>query len=230
MALKPCPRCGSKISDKATRCPQCGMELSKESFSANINRQQGIQTQSESLYPNVDNSSRNKLWMMIVLPIIILGIIAGCILYFGNESGEYRAVKLAERARLDSRRDALKAEKEKAEMRSHNDEVGKNVSLHPDLKDGWNTFHGSFNFEGAEYPFVVEFYYDASTLQVNEAKYIATGTGSINKITSLSFSDHDNNVTIVGPSLNISASLDTSGKYIGTMTRGTHSGTIEMSL
>lgn len=99
-----------------------------------------------------------------------------------------------------------------------------------DMSDGLNVFHGSFNFEGAEYPFEVNFNYDVATHTVLDATYVAVGTGSKNKINSMIFSADEKVVTIEGPGLYISATLGANGKYQGTMTRGTHSGTIEMSL
>ena len=97
-----------------------------------------------------------------------------------------------------------------------------------DLVNGWNTFHGSFNYQGAEYPFEINFNYDDDLHQVTEATYVAVGTGAKNKITSMAFSADENHVTITGPSLTISASLGDNGKYVGSMTRGDHSGSIEM--
>lgn len=99
-----------------------------------------------------------------------------------------------------------------------------------DLANGWNVFHGSFNFEGIEYPFEINFNYDAASQRVLEASYTAVGTNTTNKITSMTFSDNENFVIIEGPSLHISATMMAGNEYEGFMTHGSHSGSIVMSL
>ena len=47
MALKPCPRCGKMISDKAERCPQCGLDVK------NLNSAQNPQNQQPKSRPTI---------------------------------------------------------------------------------------------------------------------------------------------------------------------------------
>lgn len=97
------------------------------------------------------------------------------------------------------------------------------------FNDGWNTLNGSFNYKGAEYPFEINFCYNRSTGTVTEALYIATGTGSKNKINSMRFNYDGTEFWVKGPKLEIHATApDLIPKYKGTMTRGTHSGTIKV--
>lgn len=98
------------------------------------------------------------------------------------------------------------------------------------IANGSNTFNGLFNFNGVDYPFEIKFEFDASSHSVTYAQYVATGTGSTNDINSMFFSPDNTEATIFGPSLEIHATLNYGGCYDGTMTRGTHSGTITMSL
>ena len=97
MALKPCYHCGNHISDKATKCPKCGVELSKESFSENVNPQQEYSDVTEAQKPR-----KRRRWGMIVIPLIAIVTIGGCVLYFNNEKKNNEALKVAEQARQDS--------------------------------------------------------------------------------------------------------------------------------
>lgn len=110
----------------------------------------------------------------------------------------------------------------------HGDDIGdEDVSL---FANGRNIFQGTFNFQGADYGFEIQFDYNTDTRQASNASYIATGTNSTTNITSMTFSTDESYVAISGPSLYLSAKLDSEGNYVGDMTRGDHSGTIVMRL
>ena len=94
MALKPCPRCGKMISDKAERCPQCGLEVKNINSAHNPQYQQNnshptifdrplqqsqptiIEKPSQDEYPTVieyPKKSKKGLWIFlsIVLAVVI---------------------------------------------------------------------------------------------------------------------------------------------------------------
>ena len=102
MALKPCPRCGNHISDKAKKCPKCGVSLSKKSSSENVSPQKKNETPIESYDFNDGKQSRNNPWLKIIFAIIFIGVIVGGILYFNNERNNKEALMIAEQARQDS--------------------------------------------------------------------------------------------------------------------------------
>ena len=100
------------------------------------------------------------------------------------------------------------------------------------FSDGYNVLNGSFNYQGAEYGFIVTFNYDSATGKVSNAMYEATGYGgggAKNKINSMTISNDDRKISITGPGLKISAS-GSNGYYSGSMKRGTHGGTCTMSI
>lgn len=115
MALKPCPRCGNHISDKAKRCPKCGAELSEKSFLEPVGPENANQPPFVP-YPNHKESKpHNKLWWLVVFPIIVIGMIVGCVLYFNNEKEKEEALMIEQKARHDSMVAALQAEREEAD-------------------------------------------------------------------------------------------------------------------
>lgn len=93
------------------------------------------------------------------------------------------------------------------------------------FNNGSNVLNGSFNYQGAEYGFIISFNYNTSTGRVSNAVYKATGYGggSTNKINSMVISGNESSISISGPGLSINVA-GSPGSYSGSMTRGTHSG------
>ena len=60
MALKPCPRCGNYISDKAVRCPKCGLYLRNTSGQAKAPDAQNISQQTLNEKPTANEGSANR--------------------------------------------------------------------------------------------------------------------------------------------------------------------------
>lgn len=87
MALKPCPFCSNHISDKATKCPKCGAEISEKDFYKNVNARQYEGTSLKSFKFDEGPKARKSFrwWMIILLPVIIIEMLVGCILYLDNE-------------------------------------------------------------------------------------------------------------------------------------------------
>lgn len=82
MALKPCSHCGNHISDKAKKCPKCGVEVSEKDFSESKVADKGNKTTLELYDFNKKPKTRSHRWIMIAIPLIIIGLIFGGILYF----------------------------------------------------------------------------------------------------------------------------------------------------
>lgn len=98
MALKPCPRCGNHISDKATKCPKCGIYITKDYFAEKVVAKKG---EENSIDLNEKYKRRNKWWILI-FAFLIIGVIVASILYFNNEKKNNEALMIAEQMRQDS--------------------------------------------------------------------------------------------------------------------------------
>lgn len=138
MALKPCPHCGNRISDKATKCPKCGAELSEEDFSINVNSQTEEETPLESFDYDDEPKPGNKRWLWIALPIIIVAAVVVSILYLSNEEKINDALMIDEQARQDSLM-AVQKEAERLEQQRQ-DSIARRNFVTPDL--ALNDLHG----------------------------------------------------------------------------------------
>lgn len=85
MALKPCPRCGKLISDKAERCPKCGLDVRNFSSPGNSQGTQNIRSSSIIEKTAINNSFTqlpiNEMSFQHTLPINKEGSF-----YVGNQS------------------------------------------------------------------------------------------------------------------------------------------------
>ena len=124
MALKPCPRCGKMISDKAERCPQCGLDVKNLNSAHNPQYQQNnshptiidrplqqgqptiIDRPSQDEYPTIieyPKKSKRGLWIFLSI-ILVVGIGAAIWIPIHHHNEKLKAEQLAiiEQQRLDS--------------------------------------------------------------------------------------------------------------------------------
>ena len=124
MALRPCPRCGKMISDKAEKCPHCGLDV--KNFSS-IGPSQELQNVSppptteyripqgspqvtennsyEGNYPYIEPPKKSRTVLWIFLGIIIAVGIGAAIwipIHHHNEKMKAEHLALLEQQRLDS--------------------------------------------------------------------------------------------------------------------------------
>ena len=124
MALKPCPRCGKMISDKAERCPQCGLDVMNINSAQNPQNQQPksrptiidkplpqgqptiIEKPSQDEYTTLieqPKKSKKGLWICLCI-ILAIGIGAAIWIPVHRHNEKLRAehIALLEQQRLDS--------------------------------------------------------------------------------------------------------------------------------
>lgn len=75
MALRDCPECGKKISDKAERCPHCGVDPRKarENVAPERKPVEATTAYGSNEPNNGSGGGKKKLWLILV-PLILIGI------------------------------------------------------------------------------------------------------------------------------------------------------------
>ncbi len=89
MGLIPCPKCGEKVSEKATMCPHCKINLSQQVLI--VCEDCGIEYDIELLAcpncgcPNstVEQKKQRKIHKGIIISIAVIALIAACVFGFG---------------------------------------------------------------------------------------------------------------------------------------------------
>ena len=110
--MKPCPRCGKMISDKATKCPQCGLDVNNISSTGNSQDPQNINRppvnewssqQGQPPFIEPPRKSKKGLWIgLIILLAVGIGAAIWIPVYRHNEKLKAEQLAIIEQHRRDS--------------------------------------------------------------------------------------------------------------------------------
>lgn len=134
MALRACPHCGGRISDRATVCPHCGARLD-------------VRNEREE-----SQKSKKGLWIVLIV-LIIAALAAVAVIYFmGKGNGAEKTAIAADTTAIDStnieRTDtvALKAEKPRGVVKPEVDKSAARVAFLREIKNESERLHPDLSY------------------------------------------------------------------------------------